>query len=121
MKILIRWGALFALSVAINEFVALYMLTRYVAVAWAMAALWILFDCIVVATELAQAQAMLKTETQRRNDMQNLYILHADTSSKYDSAWSSKDTSSSTPRSLLGTPCSYTDHPQYNTCFQSKT
>ena len=82
MKILVRWGALFALSVAINELVALYVPARYVALAWAMAALWILFDCIVVATELAQAQAMLKTETHCALDLQNLYILHADTNAQ---------------------------------------
>lgn len=82
MKILVRWGALFALSVAINELLSLYVPTRYVAEAWALAALWILFDGIVVATELAQAQAMLKTETHRALDLQNLYLLHADTNAQ---------------------------------------
>jgi hypothetical protein len=66
----IRWSALFLLSVALNELFSIYVRPMHIALGWALTALWILFDGIVVATQLAQAEARLKEQADRVDALQ---------------------------------------------------
>ena len=66
----VRWGALFLLSVALNELLSVYAQPRHVALGWALTALWMVFDGVVVATQLTQAEARLKEQTLRADAMQ---------------------------------------------------
>ena len=66
----VRWGALFLLSVALNELLSVYAQPRHVALGWALTALWMVFDGVVVATQLTQAEARLKEQTLRADALQ---------------------------------------------------
>ena len=66
----VRWGALFLLSVALNELFSIYIRPMHIALGWALTALWMVFDGVVVATQLAQAEARLKEQTLRADALQ---------------------------------------------------
>ena len=66
----IRWSALFLLSVDLNELFSIYVRPMHIALGWALTALWILFDGIVVATQLTQAEARLKEQADRIDALQ---------------------------------------------------
>ena len=70
MRAVVRWGALFVASMALNELIAIYVLSRYAAVA-----LWVLYDGSVVATELARVEALLAEEKKRCSEMRTCHMI----------------------------------------------
>jgi len=75
MRAVVRWGALFVASMALNELIAIYVLSRYAAVGWALVALWVLYDGSVVATELARVEALLAEEKKRCTEMRTCHMI----------------------------------------------
>jgi hypothetical protein len=82
MQSVVRWCSLFTLSMLLNEFIAIYMSPRWAAVGWALVALWILYDGVAVAAELARVEGLLLAETKRCEEMRLCHSVSTDIRSR---------------------------------------
>ena len=56
-------GAIFTVSIVVNEFSLQYVHSRYILMAWAILCLWILLDSSPITASLLQAELSLKDQT----------------------------------------------------------